>query len=108
MLLSYCGYRYWEPVDQASMPLWLLTGASSQTIEMPVCMDAATREQVKAVMYDALDEALKDHIKHVFEIWLKDERGQPGRAKTGVEIGVRAYINAKRGVGDWAPPLCGG
>jgi len=107
--LSLCGYNYWEPEPQkeAFIP-FSLASAESTPVELPICMDEATREQIKAVMLEALDNSLKNHIEHVFEIWLKDERGQPGRARTGVQQGIKAYLGARKGVADWAPPLCSG
>ena len=106
--LSLCGYNYWEPQHDAMAPGFSLMSAESQPVELPVCMDEATREQIKAVMLEALDNSLKNHIEHVFEIWLRDERGQPGRARTGVQQGIKAYLGARKGVADWAPPLCSG
>lgn len=82
--------------------------ASAQTRPEPPCMDEQTREQIRAVMLEALDTSLKTHIEHVFEIWLRDERGQPGRARTGVELGLRSYLSARKNTLEWAPPACSG
>ena len=85
-----------------------LASAESTPVDLPLCMDEATREQIKAVMLEALDAALKTHIEHVFEVWLKDERGQPGRARTGVNLGIKSYLGARKGAMEWAPPPCSG
>jgi len=107
--LSLCGYNYWEQTAQRESPLtFLLSSADSQPVELPVCMDEATREQIRAVLLEGLDNALRNHIEHVFEVWLKDDRGQPGRARTGVSQGIQAYLKARKGAADWAPPLCAG
>jgi len=42
----------------------------------------------------ALDEAYKSRIHHLFEVWMKDETGQPERASVGVRQARRAYIHA--------------
>ena len=111
--LSLCGYNYWdvEPQKDAGAISFMLASAESQPAELspqPNCMEEQVREQVRAVMLEALDDALKEHIKHVFEVWLKDERGQPGRARTGVSQGIKAYLGARKGALDWAPPVCSG
>jgi len=107
--LSLCGYRFWEDQPQTdALSLFDLASAESTPVELAPCMDEATREQMKALMLEALDEALKSHIENVFLIWLKDERGQPGRARTGVQQGLKAYLAARRGVESWAPPPCAG
>jgi hypothetical protein len=42
----------------------------------------------------ALDEAYRDRIMHLFVVWMRDEQGQPGRALIGVQQARRAYILA--------------
>jgi hypothetical protein len=68
--------------------------------------DEETREQIRVLMFHALEDALKDQVMHVFLIWLKDDTGQPGRARTGVEQAVAAYLRAREGARQWIPPLC--
>src|SRR5262252_7477884 len=103
--LSLCGYNYWEPQpQQQTLGGFMLESAMSEPVELPLCMDEATREQVKSVMLDALDHELQQHIDNVFLIWLRYDRGQPGRARTGVQQGVKAYLSARCGVADWGPP----
>lgn len=94
--------------DESARPGYSMASAQSQVVELPVCLDDQTREQIRGVMVEALDDALKEHVKHVFEVWLKDERGQPERARTGVKQGIKAYIGARKGALDWAPPVCPG
>jgi hypothetical protein len=93
--------------DETARPGYGLASAASQHVELGPCMDEPTRERMRAVMLEALDEALKEHVKHVFEIWLKDERGQPDRARTGVRQGIKAWLGAHRGALEWMPPSCG-
>lgn len=85
-----------------------MASAESQPVELMPCMDEQTREQIRGVMIEALDDALKEHVKHVFEIWLRDDRGQPGRARTGVLQGIKAYLGARKNALEWTPPLCSG
>jgi hypothetical protein len=89
-------------------PVQLPFSLASAESTPELCMDEATREQIKTVMLEALDTALKNHIEHMFEVWLKDERGQPGRARTGVNLGIKSYLGARKGAMEWAPPPCSG
>jgi hypothetical protein len=73
-----------------------------------ICADPTTRETVRTIMSEALDTALKNHVVHMFEVWMKDDRGQPERARTGVTNGVAAYLRASKSVAAWAPPGCPG
>lgn len=81
--------------------------ASAESIPI-ACADPATRETVRTIMSDALDQALKNQIIHVFEVWMRDDRGQPERARVGVTNGIAAYIRAAKSVAAWAPPDCPG
>jgi hypothetical protein len=72
----------------------------------PLCMDKETKEKVRELMLDAIDMALKDHIMHTFEIWMRDESGQPARARKGVQNGVSAYIRSRAAVLAWNPSEC--
>jgi hypothetical protein len=81
--------------------------ASAQSTPV-ICADPAIRETVRAIMSDALDTALKNHVVHMFEVWMKDDRGQPDRARVGVTNGVAAYLRASKSVATWAPPDCPG
>jgi hypothetical protein len=72
------------------------------------CTDEVTREKIRTIMIEALDEALKQHIIRTFDVWMRDERGQPERARTGVSHGINAYNQATKSVMTWAPPDCPG
>jgi hypothetical protein len=92
--------------DEGARPGYGL--ASAETHPEKPCMDEATRERIRGIMVEALDDALKNQTIHLFEIWLKDERGQPDRARTGVRQALRAYLGARRAVTEWMPPACPG
>jgi len=42
---------------------------------------------------EAVDNAYRSQIEHLFEIWMKDETGQPGRAVVGARKAVKAYMD---------------
>ncbi|HEY7415727.1 MAG TPA: hypothetical protein VH593_11085 [Ktedonobacteraceae bacterium] len=41
---------------------------------------------------EALDEAYKDRLVHVFAVWMKDDTDQPRRAINGARQARHAYI----------------
>jgi hypothetical protein len=43
---------------------------------------------------EAVREAYHTQVVHLFVIWMKDERGQPGRALVGVGQARRAFVEA--------------
>ena len=110
LLLAAVGFftGNWDE-DEAARPGYGLASFETRAeTAAPLCMDAPTRERIKGIMLDALDAALQEQIQHLFLTWLKDERGQPGRARTGVEQAIRAHQSARKGALEWAPPECSG
>jgi hypothetical protein len=73
-----------------------------------LCMDDDTRERVRQLMYEGLDEALKEKIRSLFEVWLRDETGQPARASKGMQQALLAYQAARIQAGKFNPPECSG
>lgn len=51
-------------------------------------------DKLTALDRTAIEEAYKTQIQHLFEIWMKDDRGQPGRATTGARNARKAFIGA--------------
>jgi hypothetical protein len=47
---------------------------------------------------EALDEAYKDRLVHVFAVWMRDDTGQPGRAINGARQARHAYIEVMRAI----------
>ena len=85
----------------------VMLAASSQPAEPPPrCMDDEVREQVRGLMVAAMNDAFKDHVKHLFDTWMKDPSDQPKRARNGIKIGLDAYMRARATVLSWNPPLC--
>src|SRR5262245_20573648 len=76
--LSLCGYDRWRSID-----------ADAQVLP-PSKYD----KRVSELDREAIEEAYKNQIIHLFEIWMKDERGQPQRAVTGARQARRAYVGA--------------
>jgi hypothetical protein len=70
------------------------------------CIDELTRERVRDIMLTGLDEALTDQVKNLMSVWLRDERGQPGRAAVGLHNAARAFDHARKAALEWKPPPC--
>ena len=68
--------------------------------------DEILREKIRQILLDGLDEALKNQVENVFEIWMRDAAGQPGRANVGLKKAVAAYLQARVGTLTWSPPIC--
>jgi hypothetical protein len=97
----------WEE-DETARPGYGLASAESQIIQPEICMDEATRERIRDLVLEGIDEALKEHTKHIFSIWLKDSTDQPRRAVTGMATGIRAYLGSRANALKWMPPVCPG
>lgn len=65
--------------------------AVSEHAPLPVSVFDERLEQIER---EALDEAYRGQIMHVFEVWMKDATGQPARALTGARNARRAYVDA--------------
>ena len=55
---------------------------------------ARDNAHIRALALDALDEALKERIKSLFQVWMRDDTGQPDRAATGARQAIKAYRDA--------------
>lgn len=62
--------------------------------EVPPFTPSPYDAHIFALDKQALDEAYRDQIKHLFEIWMKDERDQPRRAVIGARAARKAYVGA--------------
>lgn len=90
----------------ASSRFQLAAQTSSQYDPVGCVPDEETKEKIRAIMMDAAETALKNHIVRMHEIWMKDETGQPARARNGSRQGLKAYIAGRSFILKWNPPLC--
>jgi len=63
-------------------------------------LDLAGEKKINSMLQKGLDDALHDQIKHLFEVWLRDETEQPRRASVGARAAIRAYRDAVRALQD--------
>lgn len=95
------------------LPLLLgLTIASSSCPDLAApagnadCVDARDREHLKTLALKALDDAFELQLAHLYEVWLRDLRGQPERAQNGVTRAIKAWQEARRNVERYRPLEC--
>lgn len=92
VLLPLAAPRQWRVADDVA-------AESSQ-----LCMSSEATARVRVLMLEAVEQAFKDHIMHLFEIWLKDSAAEPVRASKGVRLGVSAYARSRESALRWQPP----
>ena len=62
-------------------------------------MDKETEVKVRVIVLDALDQALKDHVAHVFHIWRAvDDSASRLRARQGTRSAIIAYARAREAI----------
>ena len=108
ILLALAAFGYftgnWDE-NESARPGYGLASAESRP---ELCMDNETRERVRKLMLEALDEAFKEKIKDLYDVWLRDATGQPARAAKGAEAALRAYQHARNSAMQFNPPECSG
>lgn len=87
---------------------WLIMFSGPPSSAQPItCIDPTIKEQVRVLMLEALDNALRERVEHQFDIWMREpDRNQPARAATGTRTAVRAYADSRKFVQEWNPPPC--
>lgn len=63
---------------------------------------SAVDERITRLCNEALDQALRGQIAHLFEVWMKDDDGQPERAKAGAQKAIAAFRQAVQAIDDVA------
>ena len=71
----------------------LLVLVSDPSSEAP-SEDAKFDAHIIQLDREAIDQAYRDQIMHLFQVWMKDEHDQPRRAIVGARQARRAYIGA--------------
>lgn len=80
---------------------------SARAQMVSVCIDDEKMvARVRGIMLDAIDQALRDHTVHLFEVWARDEKEQPKRASVGLNNGIRAYMLSYQRIQAWQPQRC--
>ena len=84
------------------------TAAAQQVLVIPPqqCMDAESRDRIRAIILDGIDQALKQHAVRMYDNWIKDPADQPARARRGLRNAVSAYLGARTDMQKWSPEAC--
>lgn len=67
---------------------------------------AEDRERLKSLAIQALDEAFRNQIEHLYVVWMRDSRGQPQRAQLGTSNAITAWVEVRQAMAKFEPPLC--
>jgi hypothetical protein len=68
------------------------------TLDEPENPSSKFDERILLLDRLAIEEAYKNQVLHLFEVWLKDETGQPRRAINGVRKARRAFVGAMEAI----------
>ena len=93
---GYFGGR-WDQADAQTRP----------PIRGPACVtDEGSRERLRAMMFEGVDDAFKTQIGHLYLTMIKDVQDQPQRAAVGVNNAIGAFTIARIAILGWEPPIC--
>jgi hypothetical protein len=90
----------------ATFLTWAIDGYIAEAQPVYPCMSADEREHIRGISLQAIDNALSDHVMHLFDVWMADPTLQPKRAQTGMSFAIDAHIRATRDAQAWNPPTC--
>lgn len=74
----------------------LLAWGAPKYIDEPVITEY--EERLIHLDRESIEEAYKEQVRHIFQVWMKDETGQPGRAVVGVEQARKAYVGSMNAI----------
>ena len=69
------------------------TGGWDEAVGAPLPPSKFDKELI-AVDKEAIKEAYRNQVVHLFSVWMKDEHDQPRRALVGINQARRAYIES--------------
>lgn len=78
----------------------------SYTPRSDLCADEQTRNKIREILLGGLEAALQSRVQALFEVWMRDSTGQPGRAADGIEKGIDAYVHAREKIITWDMKAC--
>ena len=84
----------------------LLPFLSGESRVAEACVDVTDRERTRILALDAVDDAFKLQIAHLFDYWIKDSTDQPKRARAGTQNAITARVRARDYILHWNPQPC--
>jgi hypothetical protein len=98
----------WKVAATGSLTIALvLVTLNAAQPPLPYCVaDQQQEDHIHQMMSESLDQAFREHINHLWDIWVKDQAEEPTRAVNGARIGINAYVRAQRNLKSWKAPRC--
>jgi hypothetical protein len=84
----------------------LLSATAVRSEPAPCVADIATRERVRALMLEGVDQGFRNHFIRIFDIWITEKAPAPKRAISGSRIAIVAYSRARAAAIKWTPEVC--
>jgi len=81
-----------------------ITAAHSQPVVQ--CWLPQEKDTLINLAHQGIDEAYKEKVKSLYEIWVRDPADQPKRAVSGMAINLSAYHRARANIRAWDPVIC--
>ena len=72
------------------------------------CLGPLTRDRLKAMAVEVLDDAFKSHMMDLFKTMMRDPTDQPRRLQDGTNKAIFAYLGVKDLLAAFNPPACEG
>ena len=86
--------------------LTLIAVLEARSAPQEICMDAETRDRIRALALEGYDDAFKTTASHLFSVYVRNPDEIPNRAQVGTQKSVNAYIRVRELAMKWDPPLC--
>jgi len=85
---------------------WDRADAQARLVRPACVTDEGSRERLRSMMFEAIDEGFKTQISHLYLTMIKDVQDQPQRAAVGVNNAISAFTIARIAILGWDPPIC--
>lgn len=72
----------------------------------PPCIEPSVEETIRRLALLGLENAMADRTEKLFEVWMRDDAGQPGRAQVGINQAINAFVRARDLMLGWNPVPC--
>lgn len=103
--------KYWWSLGLLAFALALLLFGIIRAIdpasgEPTACIQRDDRDRINVLTREAIDQAFRDQVAHLFTVWLKDPAPEPKRAMAGMANSISAYQRARANAEAWRPAEC--
>ena len=85
---------------------WEADAQTRSALRTACVTDEGSRERLRAMMFEGIDDAFKSQIGHLYLTMIKDTQDQPQRAAVGVNNAIAAFTIARIAILGWEPPIC--